>query len=44
MLELMSLGAVLDLFTNVKSKEIENLRWIHKLGNKNNKVAKKYIF
>jgi coenzyme F420-reducing hydrogenase alpha subunit len=43
-LELSSLYAVLELFTTVRSKEIENLRWISKIGNKNNTVARKYNF
>jgi hypothetical protein len=43
-LELLSIGAVLELFTTIKSKEIENLRWINKIGTKKSQVERKYVF
>ena len=38
LLELFSLGVVIRLFTSVQSKEVENLRWISKVGNNKNAI------
>lgn len=44
MLEVLSLGVVFKLFEDIKSKEIENLIWIKKIGNKNNQINRRYRF
>lgn len=44
MLELLSLIVILRLFASVKCKEIENLRWISKVGDKKSKINTKYKF
>ena len=43
-LEFFSTLLVYRLFTRVKAKEIENLRWISTIGNNKTLVNKKYIY
>jgi hypothetical protein len=43
-LELLSLGLVLIVFNNIRSKEIDNLLWIKKIVNKTNNINKGYMF
>ena len=34
----------LKLFDNIKSKDIENLTWIGKLGNRSNNINEMFMF
>lgn len=44
MLQFLSLFVVIKLFRDVKSKEILNLIWIQRIGNKRNKINQNYTF
>ena len=44
LLEVLSLMLALKLFDNIKSKEIENLNWIGKLGNRSNNINEMFMF
>jgi hypothetical protein len=43
-LEALALIVILKLFATIKCKEIENLRWISKVGDKNSKINTMYKF
>lgn len=43
-LEIVSLLVILQLFSSMSSKELENLRWISKVGTSKNKINQEYEF